>query len=64
MKHTLLIAALLALGLAGCQKSEEAMPETPALPGPAPEAMPPEPGPMPEAPMPEAVPPEGAPPAQ
>ena len=58
MKQSVLIAALLALGLAGCQKKEEApAPEVMAPEAPAPQA-PIEP--MPEAPAPEA---ESMPPA-
>ena len=59
IKQSVLIAALLALGLAGCQKKEEA---------PAPEVMEPvAPAPMaPIEPMPEAPPPgtESMPPAE
>lgn len=50
MKQSVLIAALLALGLAGCQKKEEA-PAPEVMEAPAPLA-PIEP--MPEAPAPEA----------
>ena len=47
--HSALIAALLGLALAGCQKKEEPpMPEMPGSEAPAPEAMPAEPAPMAE----------------
>ncbi|HQS82069.1 MAG TPA: hypothetical protein PKV42_06350 [Thiobacillus sp.] len=57
MKQSVLIAALLALGLAGCQKKEEA-PEVMEPEAPAPQA--------PIEPMPEAPPPwtESMPPAE
>lgn len=42
--HSTLVAALLGLALAGCQKKEEPpMPEMPGSEAPAPEAMPAEP---------------------
>lgn len=69
MKQSVLIAALLALGLAGCQKQEEAPapevmePEAPASQAPIepmPESMPPAPGdmttPPPEEPLPGDMP--------
>ena len=62
MKQSVLIAALLALGLAGCQKQEEAPapvviePEAPAPQAPI--------EPMPETPAPEMAPPESMPPAE
>jgi PBP1b-binding outer membrane lipoprotein LpoB len=73
MKHSVFIAAFLALALAGCQKQEAAAPapEMPAPEAPAPQAAP-EPAPMTETPASEAAPPEsmpaepapGTPPAQ
>ena len=66
VKHSVLIAALLVIGLAGCQKKEEIpAPEMPGSEAPAPQAMPAEPTPLPD-PMPpsESMPPaEPVPPA-
>lgn len=53
MRQTVLIAALLALGLAGCQQKEE----TPVPETMAPAVTPPEPTPPSEAPAPETSPP-------
>src|SRR5512143_451031 len=68
IRYSVLVAALLGLSLAGCQKKEEApVPEMPAPEAPAPQATPAEPAPMAEpapgtapAPM-EAAPAESAP---
>jgi predicted small lipoprotein YifL len=64
IKYSVLIAALLGLSLAGCQKKEEApVPEMPASEAPAPEAMPAEPmaEPVPMEPAPTEVPMEPVP---
>lgn len=53
MRNTLLITALLAIGLSACGKKEEA--QTVAVPEPAPAAEVPAPAPMAEAPAPEAA---------
>src|SRR5512139_2939211 len=68
IRYSVLVAALLGLSLAGCQKKDEApVPEMPAPEAPAPQATPAEPAPMAEpapgtapAPM-EAAPAESAP---
>lgn len=52
MRNTLIISALLAIGLIGCGKKEEA--QTVAAPEPAPAAEAPAPAPMAEAPAPAA----------
>lgn len=62
IKHSVLIAALLALALAGCQKKEEApAPEMPGSEAPAPQVAPSEPTPMSE---PGTAPSETMPPAE
>jgi hypothetical protein len=49
IKYPALVAVLLAIVLAGCEKKDEApVPEMPALEAPAPEVMPAEPAPMAE----------------
>jgi PBP1b-binding outer membrane lipoprotein LpoB len=59
MKHSVLIAALLALALAGCQKQEEApAPEMPGSEAPAPEVPPSEPMSEPGMAPSESMPPE------
>lgn len=63
--HSVLIAAFLALALAGCQKKEEApVPEMPASEAPAPQVSPPEAAPMSETPAPGMAPSESLPPGE
>lgn len=58
IKHSVLIAALLGLALAGCQKKEEApAPEMPGSEAPAPEVAPSEPMPEPDTAPSESMPP-------
>jgi cytochrome c553 len=59
MRNTLLVAALLAVGLSACGKKEEA--QTEAVPAPVAEAPAPAPAPMEEAPAAEAAAPAPAP---
>ena len=65
IKHSVFIAALLTLALAGCQKKEEApAPQAPAAETPAPQAAPSAPAPMPETPAPGTAPSGSAPPQE